>query len=84
MVKHLKHNLLGFPAIRALHLLAVVDVGTDPASSIKQQFPTLFTGLGTLQGDYEIKLKPDAKPFSLDTARNIPLPLRDKVKARAK
>ena len=81
VVKHLKHNLLGLPAIRALHLLAVVDdVGTDPASSIKQQFPTLFTGLGTLQGDYEIKLKPDAKPFSLGTARNIPLPLRDKVK----
>ena len=55
-------------------------VEADPASSIKQQFPSLFTGLGTLQGDYEIKLKPDAKPFSLGTARNIPLPLRDKVK----
>ena len=62
-------------------MLAVVDdVGTDPARSIKQQFPSLFTGLGMLQGDYEIKLKLDAKPFSLGTARNIPLPLRDKVK----
>ena len=81
VVQHLKHNLLGLPAIRALHLLAPIDnVEADPASSIKQQFPSLFTGLGTLQGDYEIKLKPDAKPFSLGTARNIPLPLRDKVK----
>ena len=81
VVQHLKHNLLGLPTIRALHLLAAIDnVEADPASSIKQQFPSLFTGLGTLQGDYEIKLKPDAKPFSLGTARNIPLLLRDKVK----
>ena len=81
VVKQLKHNLLGLPAIKALHLLAVVDnVGDNPAGYIKQQFLSLFTGLGTLQGDYEIKLQPDAKPFSLGTARNIPLPLRDKVK----
>ena len=81
MVKQLKHNLLGLSAIKALHLLAIVDnVGDDPAGSIKEQFPNLFTGLGTLQGDYEIKLRPGAKPFSLGTARNIPLPLCDKVK----
>ena len=36
--------------------------------------------LATLQGDYEIQVKPDAQPFSLGTARNIPLPLCDKVK----
>ena len=40
----------------------------------------IYAGLGTLQGDYEILVKPDAWPFSLSTARNIPLPLRDKVK----
>ena len=81
VIKQLKHHLLGLPAIKALHLLAVVDnVGDNPAGYIKQQFLSLFTGLGTLQGDYEIKLQPDAKPFSLGTARNIPLPLRDKVK----
>ena len=40
----------------------------------------IHAGLGTLQGDYEILVKPDASPFSLSTARNIPLPLRDKVK----
>ena len=45
-----------------------------------KSFQSLFTGLGTLQGDYEIQVKPDAEPFSLGTARNIPLPLHDKVK----
>ena len=54
------------------------NMEVDPAITIKQQFPKMFTGLGTLHGDYEIRIKPDAKPFSLSTARNIPLPLRDK------
>ena len=39
-----------------------------------------FTRLGTLQDDYEIQVKQDAQPFSFGTARNIPLPLCDKVK----
>ena len=73
---------MGLPAIKAHNLLAVVNnVEADLALAIKQHFPSLFTGLGTLQGDYKIQLKPDVKPFSLDTARNIRLPLlRDKVK----
>ena len=79
VVNHLHHNLLGLPAIKALHLLTRVEqINTMP--TIQQEFPNLFTGLGTLQGDpYTICLKPDAKPFSLGTARNISLPLRDKV-----
>ena len=76
-----KHNLLGLPAIKGLHLLSVLDnLECDPTTAIKQEFPSLFTGLGTLQGDYEIQVKPDAQPFSLGTARNIPLSLHDKVK----
>ena len=81
MVKQLKHNLLGLSAIKGLYLLSVLDnLECDPTTAIKQEFPSLFTGLGTLQGDYEIQVKPDAQPFSLGTARNIPLPLHDKVK----
>ena len=81
VVKQLKHNLLEFPAINGLHLLTMLDnMEVDPAITIKQQFPKMFTGLGTLHGDYEIRIKPHAKPFSLSTARNIPLPLRDKIK----
>lgn len=32
--------------------------------SIPQLFPSLFKGLGTFQQDYEIKLKPNVKPFA--------------------
>ena len=48
----------------------------------KQNYPQLFTGLGTMGpgSEYTIKLKPNPKPYSLSTPRNIPLPLRDKVK----
>ena len=80
-VVKLKHNLLGLPAIKALHLLSVLDnLESYPAIAIQKDLPSLFTGLGTLQGDYEIRVKPDAEPFSLGTARNIPLPLHDKLK----
>ena len=81
MVKQLKHNLIRLAATKGLHLLSFLDnLECDPTIAIKQEFPSLFTGLGTLQGYYEIQVKPDAQPFSLSTARNIPLPLCDKVK----
>ena len=72
VVKQLKYNLLGLSTIKGLHLLSVLDnLECDPTAAIKKEFPSLFTGLGTLQGDYEIQVKPDAQPFSLGTARNI-------------
>ena len=74
-------NLLGLPAIKGLYLLSVLyNLECYTTTAIKQEFPSLFTGLGTLQGDYEIQVKQDAQPFSLGTARNIPLPLRHKMK----
>ena len=77
VVKHLQHNLLGLPAIQALHVLAQVDGVNTP---IPEQYPTLFKGLGAFKGrSYTIQLKPDAKPFALFTPCNVPLPLRKKV-----
>ena len=78
VVRNVKQNLLGFPAIQALQILKDVNAVTQ---SIPEQLPTLFTGLGTLKGEpYEIRLKPEAQPFALYTPRNVPLPLRQKVK----
>ena len=77
IVKHLQHNLLGLPAIQALQILTQVHAVSTP---IPEQYPGLFKGLGTFKGSsYEIKLKPEAKPFALFTPRNVPLPLRKKV-----
>ena len=81
VIHKLKNNLLGLPAIQALHLLSKVEEVQNPTEvRVKARFPKLFQGLGTLEGEYEIKMQPDARPFALSTARNVPLPLRPKVK----
>lgn len=72
---------LGRPAIHALGILAkIYTVNLDSLDSVKRQFPELFQGLGKLQGEYEVSMKPDTKPFSLSTPHRIPLPLMSKVK----
>lgn len=61
IIRELKNNLLGLPAIQSLHLLKKVDeVEEMSAASVKEQFPKLFQGLGTLRGEYQITLKPGA------------------------
>ena len=53
VIRNLKNNLLGLPAI---------------------------TGLGTFGEDYTIKLQEGAVPHALYTSRNVPIPLRKKVR----
>ena len=44
------------------------------------QFPKVFSGLGTLGNRYTIKQKPDTISYALFSPRNVPIPLRQKVK----
>ena len=53
---------------------------SDTPCKFEDKFPNLFKGLGNLGEPYEIKLKPDAKPYCLYTPRNVPIPLRTKVR----
>ena len=80
VVRGLKNNLLGFPAIKNLRLINKIDQTTTTTTPIRERFAKVFEGLGTLGEEYEIQLKDDAIPYSLCTPRNVPLPLRDKVK----
>ena len=79
VVKDLKNNLLGLPAIASLNLISRINSVHCSADEVVKLYPHLFQGLGSLGEEYEIKLKEDAKPFSLHTARNVPLLLRRKV-----
>ena len=79
VIEGLKTNLLGLPAIAALQLLVRVDA-TSMETSVFERYPSVFSGLGNLGDEYEIQLKPDAKPYALHTPRSVPLPLRDKVR----
>ena len=72
---------MGLPTITGLQLIVLVDAIQSDRAALQQMFPSLFTGLGTLQNKYNIRLKPDAKPFALSTARHVPIPLRAKVQA---
>ena len=94
VVKGLKEPLLGHSAIKDLGL--VMKIRAIPAdiiqngdqnkpscvleSNMKEKYPNLFHGLGEMDGEFEIKLKPDAKAFALTTPRRVALPLMNKVK----
>ena len=79
VVRGLKFNLLGLPAIRLLHLISEVNT-TSGEEDWPKKFPALFKGLGTLGDAYTIKLQEGAQPHALFTPRNVPLPMREKVK----
>ena len=75
VVRGLRNNLLGLPAIISLQLLYrvnSVDVGAD----MRKEFPKAFSGLGNLGDEYHIKLKEGAVPHALYTPRNVPIPRR--------
>ena len=54
VVKDLHKPLIGLPAIKALNLVAKVYTVYWTKEAVISQFSQLFTGLGRLQGEYEI------------------------------
>ena len=79
-MKGLTKFLLGQPIIRDLELIkriACMDSGNRLLP--KEEFPSLFRGLGKMEGEYEIQLKDDAEPFSLSTPRRVAIPLLNRV-----
>ena len=63
VIKDLKNNLLGLPAIASLNLISRINSVYCSTDEVMKLFPHLFQGLGSLGEEYEIKLKEDAKPF---------------------
>ena len=80
VVRDLQNNLLGLPAITALHLACRID-GITNTEELHTCFPEVFSGLGTLGEDYTVRLKDNAVPYSLYAPRNVAIPLREKVRA---
>lgn len=83
VVKCLKTNLLGLPAITALKLAVRVD-STTLDTDWRKDFPSVFQGLGNLGDKYEIHLNTGAIPYSLFTPRHVPIPLCPKVQDELK
>lgn len=79
VIPTLTEALLSINAIEGLHLATRV-AGIAGHADFRAEFPRLFQGLGKMENEFDIKLKPGIKPFNLSTPRRIPLPLMDKVK----
>ena len=81
VVRGLKTNLLGLPAIISLNLASRVDTTTvaDYKSLVENSFPKVFKGLGNLGDPYVIKLSQNATPHAIYTPRTIALPMRAKA-----
>ena len=80
VIQKLRTPLLGHPAIEKLGLLSRVNNIEEKSSTVMSEFPKLFKGLGSLEGEYRIELKPNATPFALSTPRRVAIPLMWKVK----
>ena len=80
VIRGLKTNLLGLPAITSLGLLYRMDAVVCNTDAVHTKYPMLFKGLGTLGDKYTIKIKDDATPYSLCTPRNVAIPMREKVR----
>ena len=50
-----------------------------PQKKFQKKLKKLFSGLGEIQGEYDIKLKENAVPYAVKTPRRIPIPLLPKV-----
>ena len=63
-----------------LDTIAKVGMVAQSADEIKACFLNVFSGLGCMDGEYEIKMTPSHEPFNQTTPRCVPIPLLPKVK----
>jgi len=56
-------------------------VSDDDSLYLQQTYRKVFTGLGTMQGECTIKLRPNDTPHAIHVAYNVPIPLREQVQA---
>ena len=77
VVDGLTQPLLGWPAIKSLSILKIIQGLTE--NKFVKAYPTVFTGIGTMKCEYDIQLKENAKPFCLASPRRVALPLQNAV-----
>ena len=90
VIKDNVRSLLGLESCLALELITlngkVEQIGLNNINEVQQRpailndFRDVFEGLGCVEGEYTIKLKANSQP-TIQPQRNVPLRLRDKLKA---
>ena len=84
VARKLTRPLLGAPAIEALGLAKRVCPVVKEEGQYREEFPSLFSGLGKLNEEYKIQLNKDAQPFALSTPHRVAIPLMPKVQEELK
>ena len=80
VVEGLHRQLVGRPAIQALDLAIRVAAVGEGNKSPFARYPSLFQGLGKLEGAYTIQLEEGAKPYATTVPRRVAIPLLKPVK----
>ena len=80
VVKSLQTPLLGRQAIIRLKLVQRLDVVENGTIDTVKEFPTLFCGLGKLEGEHVSQLREGAHPYTLLVPRRVAISLLPKVK----
>ena len=80
VVEGARRNLLGLPEIGNLELLSVVNAVCKHSFDALKEYPKLFEGLGTMPGEFKIKLMAGTDPFRLYSPRPIAAGLREKAR----
>lgn len=83
IVENLQNALLGRQAISELKIIQFIDE-TELHPSFGQldpykEFPKLWSGLGTIPGEYYIEIEDTQNAFAITTPRKIPIALRKSV-----
>ena len=89
VVEGLQTPLLGKMASSKLNLIQKVETISTNANKVDENYttniikiyPSLFKGLGELEGEYRICLIHELTPFAWTVPRKVPLPLLGKTKA---
>ena len=89
VVEGLQTPLLGRMASFKLNLIQKVESVSTNANKVDEKYtanivkgyPSLFKGLGELEGEYRIRLIHEPTPFALTVPRKVPLPLLGKTKS---
>ena len=85
VARGLSKSLLGRPTISNLSLIRrIATVNQSRTLSPKEEFPSLFHGLGRLKGEYTIELCDEAKPYALTKPRRVAIPLLKSVRQELK
>ena len=80
VLKDLHQALIGLPAIEALALVTRINSIRETTDQIIARYPQLFQGLGSLSGEYVIRINEDDKPYAISIPRRVAIPLLPKVK----